>query len=178
MFNTVTKGRIEELIEEKLNQEFPSEKETRHDEDSDSDGEMLSEMDITDDDSEPNNESVNNYWDSANMATNLEAEMKLPEKDDLWIGESGASSHLMGSEKHVFNKKMISGTVRMANGAPMKMLCEGGLNLDITKNGDIASGPLRVKVITGMMQSVLASHKQCWVIGPCKVAKPNKESSS
>ena len=56
------------------------------------------------------------------MATNLESAMKIAEEEDLWIGHSGASSHMMGSEEHVFNKKLISGSVRTANGAHMKML--------------------------------------------------------
>ena len=77
------KGRIEEMIEEKLNQEFLSEVETRKTEDSDSDEEMTSGTEETYDDSEPNYESVNNYLDSANMAMNLEAAMKLAEEEDL-----------------------------------------------------------------------------------------------
>ena len=28
------------------------------------------------------------------MATNLEAAMKLAEEEELWIGDSGASSHM------------------------------------------------------------------------------------
>ena len=60
---------------------------------------------------------------------------------------------MMGSEEHVFNKKLISGSVRTANGAHMKMWCEGDINVDVlTKNGDITSGTLRVKVIPGMKQ--------------------------
>ena len=105
MFTYVMKSRIEELIEEKLNQEFPAEVETRDNQDFESDEEMTSETEETDDDSEPNNENVNNYLDSANMATNWESAMKLAEEEDLWIGDSGASSHMMGSEVHVFNKK-------------------------------------------------------------------------
>ena len=31
--------------------------------------------------------------------------MKLAEEEDLWIGDSGLSIHMMGSEEHVFNKK-------------------------------------------------------------------------
>ena len=153
MFTYVMKGRIEELIEEKLNQELLSEVETRQNEDSDSDEEMTSETEDIDDDSEPNNESVNNYLDSANMATNLQLAMKLAEEEHLWIGDSGASSHMMGSEEHVFNKILISGSMRKDNGAHMKMWCEGDINVDvITKDGDITSGPLRVKVIPGMKQ--------------------------
>ena len=153
LFTYVMKSRIEELIEQQLNQEFPSEVETRDIQDFESDEEMTSETEETDDDSEPNNENVNNNWDSANMATNLESAMKLAEEEDLWIWDSGVSSHMMGSEQHVYNKKLISGSMRTANGAHMKMLCEGDINVDvITKNGDITSGTLRVKVIPGMKQ--------------------------
>ena len=93
---------------------------------------MPSEAEETDDDeSEPNNANVNNYVGSANMATNMESAMKLAEEEDLWIGDSGASIHMMGSEEHVFNKKLISGSVRTANGTHMKMLCEWDINVDV-----------------------------------------------
>ena len=115
---------------------------------------MTSETEETDDDdSESNNANVSNYLASANMATNLETAMKIAEEEDLWIGDSGASSHMMGSEEHVFNKKLISGSMRTANGAHMKMLCQGDINVDvITKNGDVTIGTLGVKVIPGMKQ--------------------------
>ena len=132
MFTYVMKGRIEELLEQKLNQEFPTEVETRQNEDTESDEEMTSATEDTDDDSEPNNERVNNYLDSANAATNLEAAMKLAEEEYLWIGARGASSHMMGSEENVYNKKLISGSMITANGAHMKVLCEGDINIDAT----------------------------------------------
>ena len=65
------------------------------------------------------------------MATNLESAMKLAEEEDLWIGDRGSSSHKMGSEEHVFNKKLMSGSMRTANGAHMKMLCEGEISVDV-----------------------------------------------
>ena len=34
------------------------------------------------------------------MAMNLETAMNIAEEEDLWIGDSGASSHMMGSEDH------------------------------------------------------------------------------
>ena len=71
MFTDVIKSRIEEFIEEKLNQEFPEEVETRDNQDFENDEEMTSDTDKTEDDSEPNNESDNNYLDSAKMAMNL-----------------------------------------------------------------------------------------------------------
>ena len=158
MFTYVMKSKIEELIEEKLNQEFPEEVETRENQDFESDEEMTSETEDTyDDDSESNNTNVNNFLDSSNRATNLETAMKIVEEEDLWIGDSGASSHMMGSEEHVFNKKLISGSMRTANGAHMKMLCEGNINVDvITKNGDVTSHTLRVKVIPGMKQKLFS----------------------
>ena len=106
-----------------MNQEFPEEVEIRENQDYDSEEEMPSETQETDDDeSETNNANVNNYLNSANMATDLETAMKIAEEEDLWIGDSGASSHMMGSEEHVFHKKLISGSVRIPNGAYMKML--------------------------------------------------------
>ena len=101
MFTYVMKSKIEELIDEKLNQEFPEEVEIRENQDYDSEGEMTSEtQEIDDDESETNNANVNNYFDSATMATNLETAMKITEEENLWIGDSGASSHMMGSEEH------------------------------------------------------------------------------
>ena len=158
MFTDVMKTKIEELINEKLNQELPEELEIRENQDYDSEEEMTSEAEETDDDeSETNNANVNNNLDSANMVTNLETAMTIAEEEDLWIGDSGASSHMLGSEEHMFNKKLISGSVRTANGAHMKMLLEGDVNVDgITKNGDVTSGTLRVKVIPGMKQKLFS----------------------
>ena len=91
MFTYVMESRIKELIEEKMNQEFPEEVETRESRDFESDEEMISETEETDgDDSESNNENVNNYLDSASMVTNLESAMKIAEEEDWWIGDSGA----------------------------------------------------------------------------------------
>ena len=144
MFTYVMKTKIEELIEEKLNQEFPEEVKIRENQDFDSEEEMTSETEETDDDeSETNNANVNNYLDSANMAMNLESAMEIAEEEDLWIGDSGAPSHMMGSEEHVFNKKLISGIMRTANGAHMKNRYE-------------TSGTLRVKAIPGMKQNLFS----------------------
>ena len=106
MFTYVMKTKIEELIEEKLNQEFPGEVEIKEDPDYDSKEVVTSETEETDDDeSEINNANVNNYLDSANMLANLETAMNVAEEEDLWIGNSGGTSHMMRSEEHVFNKQ-------------------------------------------------------------------------
>ena len=50
--------------------------------------------------------------------------------------------------------------MRTANGAHIKMLCEGDINVDvITKNGDVTSGTLGVKVIQGMKQKLFSFTK-------------------
>ena len=159
MFTYVMKSKVE-LIDEKLNQKFPEEVEIMENQDFDSEEEMTSETEETDDDElETSNANVNNYVVSANIAMNLETTMKIAEEEDLWIGDSGASSHMMGSEEHVFNKKLITGSMRTANGAHMKMLCEGDINVDvITKNGDVTSGTLRVKSHTRNQAEVFQLH--------------------
>ena len=79
-----------------MDKEFLAEVETRENQNFESDEEMTSETEYTADDSEPNNVNVKNYLDSANMTMNLESAMKLAEQEHLWIGDSGASSHMMG----------------------------------------------------------------------------------
>ena len=71
--------------------------------------------------------------------------------EDLWIGDSGASSHLIGSEKGLFDKKMIKGSVNTANGEKMKIKCEGKANVNhFTKTGYESKGILSVKVVEGL----------------------------
>ena len=71
--------------------------------------------------------------------------------EDLWIGDSGASSHLIGSEKDVFDKKMIEGSFNTANGEKMKIKCEGKVNVShFTKTGYESKGTLSVKVVEGL----------------------------
>ena len=45
---------------------------------------MTSETEETDDDSEPYNENVNSYLDSANMAMNLESALKIAVDEGQW----------------------------------------------------------------------------------------------
>ena len=75
MLTYVMKSKIEELIDEKLNQEFTEEVEIRENQNFDSEEEMTTYSDETketdDDESETNNACVNNYLDSANMEMNL-----------------------------------------------------------------------------------------------------------
>ena len=71
--------------------------------------------------------------------------------EDLWIGDSGASSHLIGSETGAFEKKMIKESVNTANGEKMKIKCEGKVNVShFTKTGYESKGTLSVKVVEGL----------------------------
>ena len=71
--------------------------------------------------------------------------------EDLWISDSGASSHLIGSEKDIFNKKMIKGSINTVNGEKMKIRCEGKVNVShFTKTRYESKGTLSVKVVEGL----------------------------
>ena len=98
MFTYFMKSKIEELIDEKLNQEFPEEVEIRENQEYDSEEEMTSETEETDDDeSETNNANVNNFLDSANMAMNMESAMKLAEDVENLLLMIGLISFLQRS---------------------------------------------------------------------------------
>ena len=57
---------------------------------------------------------------------------------DLWIGDSGASSHSIGSENDVFNKKMIEGSVNTTNGEKMKIRSESKVNVGLKQRNSIS----------------------------------------
>ena len=57
--------------------------------------------------------------------------------DDMWIGDSGASSHLLGTDKRVYNKKRMTGHVNAANGSKMPILYEGKVAVELSpKEGE------------------------------------------
>ena len=84
----------------------------------------------------------------------IETAFKMIDEVDeyLWItGDSGASSHSIGSEKGVFDKKMIKGPASTANGEKMKIKCEGKVNVShFTKTVYESKGTLTVKVVEGL----------------------------
>ena len=84
---------------------------------------------------------------------------------------------MMGGEEHVFNKKLITGSMRTGNGAHMKILCEGDINVDvIAKNGDITSDTLRVKEIPGMKQRLFSFTQAMLGDWSMQGGQTNKES--
>ena len=51
-------------------------------------------------------------------------------QEDYWIGESRASSHMVGDNKDLFARTPIQGKVNAANGASMPMVCKGKMNVE------------------------------------------------
>ena len=61
------------------------------------------------------NESTNSYSNAlTTMNWGLRSHPEYPE--DYWIGDSGASSHMVGKDKDLFTKTPIQGKVNAANG--------------------------------------------------------------
>ena len=68
-------------------------------------------------------------------------------QEDYWIGDSGASSHVVGDNKDLFAKTPIQEDVNAANGTSMPMVCRGKLNVEaIPKQGKSSKGVLTIKV--------------------------------
>ena len=53
---------------------------------------------------------------------NLVSAMELGDEEDLWIGDNGVSSHMMGSEEHMFNKKLRKRRQMMTQNQIMKAI--------------------------------------------------------
>ena len=49
----------------------------------------------------------------------------LDYQEDYWIGDSGASSHMVGDDKDLLAKTPIQRKVNPANGTSMPMVCKG-----------------------------------------------------
>ena len=73
-------------------------------------------------------------------------------QEGYWIGDSGASSRMVGNDKGLFAKTPIQGKVNVANGTSMPMVCKGKMNVEaLPKQGKSSRGVLTVKVAKGML---------------------------
>ena len=81
----------------------------------------------------------------------LGTEVPHPEyQEDYWIGDSWASSHMVGEDRILFAKTPIQGKVYAANGTSVPMVCKGKMNVEaIPKQGKSRKGVLTVKVAKG-----------------------------
>ena len=67
------------------------------------------------------------------------------------MAKAVVSSHLIGSEKGVFDKKMSKGSVNTAHGEKKKIKCEGKVNVShFAKRGYVSKRTLSVKVVEGL----------------------------
>ena len=78
-------------------------------------------------------------------------------QEDYWIGDNGASSHLVGDTKDLFAKTPIQGKVNAANGTLMPLVCKGKMNVEaIPKQVKSVKGVSTVKVVKGMMPKLFS----------------------
>ena len=102
------------------------------------------------------NESSNSY---SNALTTMDGGLRShPEyQEDYWIGNSGASSHMVGEDKDLFTKTPIQGKVNTANGTSMPMVCKCKMNVEANpKQGKSCKGVLTVKVAKGMLHKLFS----------------------
>ena len=78
-------------------------------------------------------------------------------QEDYWIGDSRASSHMVGEDKDLFVKRPIQRKVDAANCTSMPMVCQGMMNVEaIPKQGKSSKGVLTVKVAKGMLHKLFS----------------------
>ncbi len=76
---------------------------------------------------------------------------------DIWIGDSGASSHLTNDSKWIFNKESIKSSVVVANRDQMNIKFKGLLNVTfIHKDGSEVNKTLEVKYCPQLTQTLFS----------------------
>ena len=93
----------------------------------------------------------------------------LDYQKDYWIGDSGASSHMVGEDKDLFAKTPIQGKVNAANGSSMPMVCKGKMNVEANpKQGKSSKRVLTIKVAKRDVASAFQLLQQLFcMIGKC-----------
>ena len=77
--------------------------------------------------------------------------------EDYWIGDSGASSHMVGDAKDLLARTLIQGKVNAANGTSMPTVCKGKMNVEVVpKQGKLGKGVLTMKVADGMLHKLVS----------------------
>ena len=75
--------------------------------------------------------------------------------EDDWIGDNGASSHMVGDAKDLFAKTPTQGKVNAANGTSMSIVCKGKMNVEVVpKQGKLSKGVLTMKVADRMLHKL------------------------
>ena len=84
-------------------------------------------------------------------------------QEDYWIGDNGASSHMVGDDKDHFAKTPIEGKDNTANGTSTPMVCKGKMNVEAIPKQDKSSK----RVLTIRVASSLALQLLFFMIGRC-----------
>ena len=78
-------------------------------------------------------------------------------QEDYWIGDSGASSHMVGEDKDLFAKSPIQGKGNAANATSMPKVCKSKMNVEaIPKQDKSSKGVLTVKEAKGMLHKLFS----------------------
>ena len=74
---------------------------------------------------------------------------------DYCIGDSGASSHMVGDAKNLFAKTLIQGKVNSENGTSIPIVWKGKMNEEVVpKQGQLSKRVSTMKVTDGMMHKL------------------------
>ena len=111
----------EESSGDELQEDSPSSEEEEEEETEEEGKEEIPKID--------ENESSTSY---SRALTTMDWGLRSPPEyqEDYWIGNSGASSHMVGEDKDLFTKTPIQGKVNAANGTSMPMVCKGKVNVE------------------------------------------------
>ena len=76
---------------------------------------------------------------------------------DYWVGDSGASSHMVGDAKDLLTKPLIQGNVNAVNRTSVPIVYKGKINVEVVpKQGKLSKGVLTVKVADGMLHKLFS----------------------
>ena len=125
-----------------------------------------------------NNDNKNSNSYSSALTTRYWRLRSHPDyQEDYLIGDSGASSHMVGEDKDLFAKAPIQGKVNAPNDTTMPMVCKGKMNVEaIPKQGKSSKGVLTIRVAKGMVHKVLALQQLFCMIGRCMGQRKKMET--
>ena len=122
-----------------------------------SEDEEPEENENEDKDVETNATENSNSYSSALTTMHWGLQSHTDYHEDYWIGDRGASSHMVGDAKDLFAKSLIQGKVNAANGTSVPIVCKGKMNVEVVpKEGKPSKGVLTVKVADRMLHKLFS----------------------
>ena len=121
------------------------------------DDEELEENENEDENVEINTNENSNSYKSALTTMDWGLQSHPDYHEDYWIGDSGASSHMVGDAKDLVAKTPIQGKVNAVNGTSMPIVYKGKMNVEVVpKQGKLSRGVLTVKVADRMFHKLFS----------------------